>query len=118
MTDREELSYTIKDTIELNLSYMPFIQNGGLFIPTDKTYSLKNQLIVNLLLPGKKNPLKIEGQVVWLTPKNALHHVLPGVGIQFTGSEAVSNREEIEKNLDNSMDVGGYVYGITESKKK
>lgn len=115
--DKEELTYTIKDSIELNLSYMPFVQKGGLFIPTDKIYDLGKQVVINLILPGKNEGLKIEGKVVWLTPKNALHHVLPGIGVQFTGKEANAVREQIEASLDTSIDVGGYVYGITEGKK-
>ncbi|MHB1948159.1 MAG: PilZ domain-containing protein [Gammaproteobacteria bacterium] len=117
MTENRQLAYEIKDIIELNLSYMPFITEGGLFIPTDENIPLGEQITITLLLPGKNDPLLIQGKVVWHTPKNALHHVLPGIGIQFIGKEAASIRTEIENNLDKSMEVGGYVYGVTEEKK-
>ncbi|NVL32113.1 pilus assembly protein PilZ, partial [Pseudomonas syringae pv. actinidiae] len=32
------LSLTIKDKSVLYAAYMPFIRNGGLFIPTSKSY--------------------------------------------------------------------------------
>ena len=35
------LSLTIKDKAVLYAAYMPFIKNGGLFIPTNKSLSEK-----------------------------------------------------------------------------
>lgn len=118
MTETAVLSYDINDPLELNLSYMPFISDGGLFVPTPDTYSLEESVIVELKLPGKTERLRIEGKVAWITPKNALHHVLAGIGIQFIGADAQTVRSQIEAHLDTSMDVGGYTYGITEEMKR
>lgn len=112
------LQYEINDPLELNLSYMPFINDGGLFIPTPNTYTLEDPIVVELKLPGKTDRLRIDGKVVWITPKNALHHVLAGIGIQFTGANASTVRSQIEAHLDSTIEVGGYTYGITESVKK
>jgi len=116
MLQDEILSYIITDPVELNLSYMPFITEGGLFIPTDNHFLLGDRVLVDLQLPGKKESLRIEGKVIWITPKNALHHVLPGVGIQFVGSNTQTIRSQVESHLDKSMEIGGYTYGITEKK--
>jgi type IV pilus assembly protein PilZ len=118
MEDAEILSYVIKDPLELNLSYIPFITDGGLFIPTQKAYGLGDKVMVDLLLPGKQDALRIDGKIVWITPKNALHHVLAGIGIQFMGSNTKVIRNQIEANLDMTMEVGGYTYGITEKTKR
>ena len=118
MSETEVISYVIKDAIECNLSYMPFINEGGFFIPSTKNYSLGDRVIVDLTLPGKLEPLRIEGKVVWITPKNALHHVLPGIGIQFMGANTKAVRSQIEAMLDTKVEVGGYTYGITEEMKK
>ncbi len=111
MTDKI-LTYIIKDPLELNLSYMPFIKEGGLFIPTQDSFRLDDRVLVDLQLPGKKDNLRIEGKVIWITPRNALHHVLPGIGIQFTANDASNIRHQIEILLDSSTEVGGYTYGI------
>lgn len=108
------LTYIIKEALELNLSYMPFVRDGGLFVPTPQTYPLDTHVILELQLPGKKDAMKIEGRVVWVTPKNALHHVLAGIGIQFVGPHSAKVRAEIESMLDKNMEIGGYTYGITE----
>src|SRR4029077_20401938 len=112
--DSAILKYIINDPIELNLSYIPFLNHGGLFIPTEQAYLLWDRVVVDLQLPGKKDNLRIEGKVVWITPKNALHHVLPGIGIEFVGSNAEGVRNQIKSSLDSSYDTGGYTYGISE----
>jgi type IV pilus assembly protein PilZ len=114
MAEKEVLVYTIKDPVELNLSYMPFIVNGGLFIPSFNPYTLGDEILVELQLPGKKESLKIEGKIIWITPTNALHHVLSGIGIQFIGGNAGTIKLQLEAQLDKSMDIGGYTYGMTE----
>lgn len=118
MAETEIIDYLIKDPLELNLSYMPFINEGGLFVPTDIFYSLGDRVVVDLQLPTKKDKIRIEGKVVWITPKNALHHVLTGIGVQFTGVNASAVRSQIEANLDSKIEVGGYTYGITEESKR
>lgn len=118
MSDTEVITYIIRDPLECNLSYMPFIKDGGLFIPTMKEYALGARVIVDVTLPGKTEPLRIEGKVVWITPKNALHHVLTGIGIQFIGANAPNARLQIEAQIDAKTEVGGYTYGITEETKK
>jgi type IV pilus assembly protein PilZ len=110
--ETEVIDYVIKDPMELNLSYMPFISGGGLFIPTELTFVLGDRVCVDLLLPTKKESIRIKGKVIWITPHNAFHHVLSGIGIQFIDENAKAVRAQIEANLDNSIDVGGYTYGI------
>src|ERR1700722_9176715 len=100
MKKNEVLNYVINYPVELNLSYMPFITNGGLFIPTFETYVMGDPILVDLTLPGKKESLRIEGKIIWITPQNALHHVLPGIGIQFTGPNAQAIRTQVESHLD------------------
>jgi type IV pilus assembly protein PilZ len=118
MVDYRVIPYEIKDPLELNLSYIPFLIGGGLFIPSFDSYTLGEILIIDLQLPGKVDMLKIDGKVVWITPSNALHHVLPGIGIQFIGTNAQSVKTKIESNLDKSMQAGGYTYGIIDETKK
>jgi type IV pilus assembly protein PilZ len=118
MPDATLLDYVISDPVELNLSYMPFINDGGLFVPSAQAFSLGDRILVDLHLPGKKEPLRIEGKIIWITPSNALHHVIPGVGIQFSGINSQAVRTQIEAMLDTSVEIGGYTYGITEESKR
>src|SRR5688572_31610170 len=42
------LTLTIKDKSALYLAYMPFIKNGGLFIPTNSSYKLGDEVFMVL----------------------------------------------------------------------
>ena len=44
------LSLTIKDKAVLYSAYMPFLDNGGLFVPTNKAYSLGDEVFMLLTL--------------------------------------------------------------------
>jgi type IV pilus assembly protein PilZ len=110
--ERDVLVYTIKDPMELNLSYMPFIADGGLFVPTEQVFNLGERVLIDLQLPEKNDPIRIIGKVVWITPKNAFHHVVSGVGVQFTADNPKTLRAQIEASLDKVIEVGGYTYGI------
>jgi len=120
MTEKAAVNvkYVISEAMELNLSYMPFIKNGGLFVPTDQIYPLGTLLTLELKLPEKKESIFIDGKVMWITPKNALHHITAGVGIQFSGDKAKNNKTMIEAALDPALEVGGYTYGILEEVHK
>ena len=63
------LTLTIKDKSALYLAYMPFIRNGGLFIPTKSPYKLGDEVFMLLNLMGEEEKIPVAGHVVWLTPK-------------------------------------------------
>ena len=65
------LSLTIRDKSALYASYMPFIKNGGLFIPTAKPYKLGDEVFMLLTLMDSKEKLPVAGRVVWITPTGA-----------------------------------------------
>ena len=51
------------------------ISTGGVFIETDETFSVGEQMKLVFWPPNRKEPIKAEGQVVWSPPK--------GIGIKF-----------------------------------
>ena len=65
------LTLTIKDKSALYLAYMPFVKNGGLFIPTNSNYRLGDEVFMLLNLMGEDEKLPVAGRVIWLTPKGA-----------------------------------------------
>lgn len=114
MAEDNVLNYILHDLVELNLSYMPFISDGGMFVPSDQNFILGEKISLVLHLPGQEEILNIEGKIIWITPKNALHHVVSGVGIQFVGPHASTIKNKIESILDKKVEIGGYLYGISE----
>ncbi len=62
------LSLSIKDKSALYAAYMPFIKNGGLFIPTNKQYKLGDEVFMLLTLLDEKEKLPVAATIVWITP--------------------------------------------------
>jgi len=106
------LKYAINNQIELNFSYMPFIKDGGLFVPTNDSFKLGDTVQIDLQLPGHPESYSIDGRIVWITPQNSLDHIYPGIGVQFIGDKAKHMHELIKSNIDNTQDTGGYAYGV------
>lgn len=84
------LSLTIKDKAVLYAAYMPYVKNGGLFIPTNKGYQIGDEVFVLLSLMDEPEKIPVAGKVVWITPKGAQGNRSAGVGIQFTEQDSVA----------------------------
>ncbi|MGH1486162.1 MAG: PilZ domain-containing protein [Cellvibrionaceae bacterium] len=84
------LSLTIKDKAVLYAAYMPYVKNGGLFIPTNKVYNVGDEVFVLLNLMDEPEKIPVAGKVVWITPKGAQGNRSAGIGIQFTEQDSVA----------------------------
>lgn len=81
------LSLTIKDKAVLYAAYMPFVTNGGMFIPTNKTYKLGDEVFMLLSLMDEAEKIPVAGKVVWVTPKGAQGNRAAGIGVQFSDQD-------------------------------
>ncbi len=93
------LTLTIKDKSALYLAYMPFIRNGGLFIPTSSPYQLGDEVFMLLNLMGEEEKIPVAGHVVWLTPKGAQGKRAAGIGVQFSEQDNGATRQKIDNYL-------------------
>lgn len=96
------LSLAIKDKSVLYATYMPFIRNGGMFIPTQKQYQMGDEVFMLLALLDEPERVPVAGKVIWITPKGAQGNKAAGVGVQFTGEDSLA-RDKIEKLLAGSV---------------
>jgi len=97
------LSLTIRDKSVLYAAYMPFIQNGGLFIPTNKSYTLGDEVFMLLNLMDEPEKIPVAGKVVWITPRGAQGNRAAGIGVQFSGDDD-SATQKIETYLAGSIE--------------
>jgi len=94
------ISLAIKDKNALYAAYMSFVQNGGLFIPTNREYALGDEVFLLLSLMTEPEKLPVAGTVVWLTPRGAQSGRVAGVGVRFDGDEgSIRARNKIEGYL-------------------
>lgn len=90
------LSLAIKEKAALFTAYMPYVKGGGLFIPTNKSFTIGDEVFMLLSLIDDPVKLKVVGNVVWISP--APHSGRPqGIGVQFSekdGGMEVKNKIE------------------------
>lgn len=98
------LSLAIKDKNALYASYMPYVKNGGLFIPTSKPYRIGDEVFMLLTLMDETEKIPVAGRVVWITPKGAQSNKIAGIGVQFGGDhESDTARKKIETYLAGAL---------------
>ncbi|MBA3582082.1 MAG: PilZ domain-containing protein [Gammaproteobacteria bacterium] len=97
------LSLTIKDKGALYSAYMPFVKNGGLFIPTSKPYKLGDEVFMLLTLMDETDKLPVAGKIVWITPAGAQGNKTAGIGVQFGEQDNGQTRNKIEGYLAGAL---------------
>ena len=99
------LSLNIKGKSALYVSYMPFIKNGGVVIPSKKSsdYNLGDDIFVLLTIDDSKEKIPIAGKISWITPKGAHGNKTEGIGIQFSELDKGATRTKIEKMLAGAL---------------
>lgn len=97
------LSLTIKDKSALYAAYMPFVKNGGLFIPTNKPYRLGDEVFMLLTLMDETDKLPVAGKIVWVTPPGAQGNKAAGIGVQFSEQDNGQTRNKIEGYLAGAL---------------
>ena len=97
------LSLTIRDKSSLYAAYMPFVKNGGLFIPTNKIYKIGDEVFMLLNLMGEEEKLPVAGRVIWMTPKGAQGKRTAGIGVQFSDQDRGNTQKKIENYLAGAL---------------
>jgi type IV pilus assembly protein PilZ len=97
------LSLTIRDKSALYAAYMPFVKNGGLFIPTTKSYHLGDEVFMLLTLMEESEKIPVAGRIVWITPRGAQGNRAAGIGVQFSDQDNGSARNKIETYLAGAL---------------
>ncbi|NDL69680.1 PilZ domain-containing protein [Vreelandella alkaliphila] len=103
MTVQKALALTIPDIPTLLSAYMPFLDRGGIFVPTKAAYKLGQQVYLLLALPGESERLSITGHVVWVSPEGVSGRRVPGIGVHFS-QQNHAVRDRIETLLAGQLD--------------
>jgi len=93
------LSFAIRDKNALYQAFMPFVENGGLFIPTTKRYQLGDEIFLLLQLMDEPERIPVAARVIWVTPPGAEGNRVVGVGVQFSEHDKGTARRKIEEYL-------------------
>lgn len=97
------LTLAIRDKSALYSAYMPFVKNGGIFVPTNKNYQLGEEVFMLLSIMDEKEKIPVAGRVIWITPKGAQGNRLAGIGVQFSDQDGGAIRNKIETYLAGAL---------------
>lgn len=97
------LSLSIKDKNALYAAYMPFVINGGLFIPTHRQYEMGQEVFILLSLMEETERLPIAGKIIWKTPPGSESYRASGIGVQFNNQDGGLVRSKIETYLAGAL---------------
>jgi type IV pilus assembly protein PilZ len=82
------LSLPIKEKAALYAAYMPFLTNGGIFVPTSKSYKVGDEIYLILTLMDDPTKYPIAGKIAWVTPAGANNNKAQGIGVHFSADES------------------------------
>ncbi len=100
------LSLAIKEKAALYASYMPFVKGGGLFIPTNKSFNIGDEVFMLLSLLDDPTKLKVVGRVIWLTPVTQGNRP-QGIGVQLSEKDGgLEAKNKIEALLGGALKSG------------
>ena len=98
------LSLNIKERAALYAAYMPYLKNGGIFVPTVRPYNLGDSVYLLLSLLDDSTKFPIAGKVAWITPPGAHQNKSQGIGVHFSPDEAgATARRHIEDMLSGTL---------------
>ena len=95
----------IKDKATLYANYMPFIENGALFIPTQRDYEIGAEVFLILtLMEGERVP--VAGKIIWVSLQEGTgsERMGKGIGVQFSPQDNGTTKDRIEKILGGSIE--------------
>ena len=83
----------------------------GAFVPTREHYTLDQEVLLLLTLPGDEERYPVTGQVVWVSPPGVTGRRVPGIGLHFR-DEDQGVRNHIETLLAGQLDKGAPTYTL------
>ncbi len=97
------MSLTIKDRTGLYAAYIPFLQQGGIFVPGVRACQIGDEVFVLLALMQDETRYPVAGTVAWITPEGAAQRT-PGVGVAFPDDDSGARvRHRIEELLGTAL---------------
>ena len=83
----EILRVRFRDGAELLESYLPNFAQGGLFVPTRRTFPLGHPVILDIRMPELTDSLLIRGDITWCRKGKRTEKIRAGLGVQFAATE-------------------------------
>lgn len=82
----KKLTLKLKDKTSIYNSYMPFLEYGGLFVPSENLLHLGEEVLLTVEI-GRHPPQTLPVKTAWLNQSGSAEHP-QGIGLAFMPHEA------------------------------
>ena len=87
----------IRSKASLYAAWIPLLKGGGIFLPSNRSHSLGEEVLVLLTLLDDPNKIPLQGTVAWINPAHSTGNRPQGIGVQLGDSEA---SRELKKKVE------------------
>ena len=93
------------DNVEmLYASYLSFVTNGALFVPSNQVKEIGEEVFIAVTLPNSSERLPMNGKIVWVNSKDQANRPA-GFAVQIgTDVAGLTIKNEIERLLAGKVD--------------
>ncbi len=106
------VQHNIPDKATLYASYMPFLKNGGMFLPGQTRLRMGQEIFLVLSMMNNPEKARVAAKVVWVNPPGAQGGRPAGVGVHFLEADNGMTRAKIENYLAGSLHSEQRTYTI------
>jgi type IV pilus assembly protein PilZ len=78
---------TIRSKAALYAAWMPLLRGGGIFLPSNRSHALGEEVLILLSLLDDPNKIPLQGNVAWINPAHSAGNRPQGIGVQLHDSE-------------------------------
>ena len=98
------LTCHIENVAMLYASYLSFVDNGALFIPSNRVQQLGDEVFIAVTLPNSSARLPMNGKVVWINHKGQANRPA-GFAVQISKDATGQKiKHEVERLLAGKID--------------
>jgi len=94
----------IRSKAALYAAWIPLLKGGGIFLPSNRSHSLGEEVLILLTLLDDPNKIPLQGSVAWINPAHSTGNRPQGIGVQLSDSEGARElRRKVEGLLAGAL---------------
>ena len=94
----------IRSKASLYAAWIPLLKGGGIFLPSTRTHTLGEEVLVLLTLLDDPNKIPLQGHVAWINPAHSTGNRPQGIGVQlFDGDVGRELKKKVEGMLAGAL---------------
>src|SRR5690349_2529510 len=88
---------TIRSKAALYAAWIPLLKGGGIFLPSNKSHFLGEEVLILLTLLDDPAKIPVQGRIAWINPAHAAGNRPQGIGVQLQDNEP---GRELKKRIE------------------